>query len=260
MPNEYRNAIARKLINTKPMNVSPRFTSGMKRFVISSSRFRWKMLVSSQPISMIRRIGINVSNQTATKSGIPESSLNRCSFAKELMTKPTKIPLTIATIMPPEPSALKLTLKMPSTICGSMIMMKRASPAKPACLRVWRRCFFSIMEYGIKKARKSEIRLNEKFAKPLQDGKLGKASLMVSRMVPMVPMKIIGIVVRIASCTAATYGFLAARFIFGAKTSDIHCMNFFIGSPPFQIQFSFSLNFWITKSMIAPPSSAPYAF
>ena len=106
----------------------------------------------------------------------------------------------------------------------------------------------------------SEIRLNEKFAKPLQDGKLGNASLMVSRMVPMVPMKIIGIVVRIASCTAATYGFLAARFIFGAKTSDIHCMNFFIGSPPFQIQFSFSLNFWITKSMIAPPSSAPYAF
>ncbi len=85
----------------------------------------------------------------------------------------------------------------------------------------------SIMEYGIKKARKSEIRLNEKFAKPLQDGKLGNASLMVSRMVPMVPMKIIGIVVRIASCTAATYGFLAARFIFGAKTSDIHCMNFF---------------------------------
>ena len=166
-----------------------------------------------------------------------KAALKRILRTSEL-TKPTKIPLTIATIMPPEPSALKLTLKMPSTICGSMIMMKRASPAKPACLRVWRRCFFSIMEYGIKKARKSEIRLNEKFAKPLQDGKLGNASLMVSRMVPMVPMKIIGIVVRIASCTAATYGFLAARFIFGAKTSDIHCMNFFIGSPPFQIQFS----------------------
>lgn len=98
IPNEYRNAMERKFRMTNPPKDSPRDTSGMKKFVIMSKMFQPISVTSTQPTTIIRLMGIRVSNQTVTKSGSAESSLNRWSFPKLLITKPTNTPATMAAI------------------------------------------------------------------------------------------------------------------------------------------------------------------
>lgn len=107
IPKVYKNAKPRKLIKTNPQKPCPRLINGEKIELTTLYKLICNSNVKIQPISSITIIGIYVLNQTATKSGMAESSSMNFHLEKRFMIMPTNNPASNAAIIPPVPNEFR---------------------------------------------------------------------------------------------------------------------------------------------------------
>ena len=113
------------MIIIKPQGVSIIFANGIKIEITILYISTPAISTSPQVTHIIIAIGSIESNHALTKSGITESSLKKENLPNNPIINLTKIPATMATNIPPAPSASCPKPIVPSaTTCGVMMIKK----------------------------------------------------------------------------------------------------------------------------------------